>query len=215
MRLPRIKLRRALGTITSPVISKNQLYLLLRSHWQIYSTHQLKQASFQITGNQLELHQSLRRVKKLKSRIIVQFLFNRSLQGYLKNFVEVASQLYKHMMENDYFSPDQSGFFSLHSTVTSLLTSTDDWYKGLDIGKLVGLVFIDMKKAFDTVDHDIVCKKLEHYGIQGRELALFKSYLCNRKKYSKVNGVDSSIEDIEIGVPQGSCLKPFFIPYIH
>ena len=86
------------------------------------------------------------------------------------------------MTENGYFSPDQSGFLPLHSTETSLLQSTDDWYNGLDLRKLVGVVFIDLKKTFDTVDHDILCKKLEYYGIQGRELASFKFYLSNRKQ---------------------------------
>ena len=93
----------------------------------------------------------------------------------------VTNQLYQHMNDNGCFSPDQSGFLRLHSTVTCLLKNTDDWYNGLDLGKLVGLVFIDLKKAFDTVDHDILCKKLEYYGIQQRELAWFKSYLSNRK----------------------------------
>ena len=80
----------------------------------------------------------------------------------------------------------------------------------------MGLVFIDLKKACDTVDHDILCKKLEHYGIQGRELASFKSYLSNRKQFSRVNGVDSSIEEIEFGVPQGSCFGPLlFLIYIN
>ena len=54
---------------------------------------------------------------------------------------------------------------------------SDDWYNGLDLGKLVGLVFIDLKKAFDTVDHDILCKKLDVYGVQQRELSWFRSYL--------------------------------------
>ena len=53
----------------------------------------------------------------------------------------------------------------LHSTATHLLKNTDDSYSGLDLGKLVGLTFIDLKKAFDTVDHEILCKKLEHYGV--------------------------------------------------
>ena len=69
----------------------------------------------------------------------------------------------------------QPGFLCLHSTVTCLLSNTDDWYNGMDLGRLVGLVFIDLKKAFDTVDHNILCKKLELYGVQQRELSWFKS----------------------------------------
>ena len=63
--------------------------------------------------------------------------------------------------------------------MTCLLKSTDDWYNGLDLGKFVGLVFIDLKKAFDTVDHDILSRKLEYYGILAQELAWFRSYLSN------------------------------------
>ena len=80
----------------------------------------------------------------------------------------------------------------------------------------MGLVFIDLKKAFDTVDHDILCKKLSHYGVQHRELSWFKSYLTNRKQFCRVNGVDSDFGDIEVGVPQGSCLGPLlFLIYIN
>ena len=82
---------------------------------------------------------------------------------------------------------------------------SDDWYNGLDLGKLIGLVFIELKKAFDAVDHDILCKKRELYGIQQRHL----SYLSNRKQFCRVNGVDSDIGEIEVGVPQGSCLVFF------
>ena len=120
------------------------------------------------------------------------------------------------MNDNSYFSPEQSGFLHLHSTVTCLLKNTDDWYNGLDLGKLVGVVFIDLKKAFDTVAHDILCRKLEYYGIQQQQLAWFKSYLFNRKQFSRVNGVDSPVEGIDVGVPQGSCLGPLlFLIYIN
>ena len=80
----------------------------------------------------------------------------------------------------------------------------------------MGLVFIDLKKAFDTVDHDILCKKLEHYGVQQRELSWFRSYLFNRKQFCRVNGIDSDVGEIEVGIPQGSCLVPLlFLIYIH
>ena len=75
-------------------------------------------------------------------------------------------------------------------------------------GKACGTRIIDLKKVFDTVDHGILCKKLEYYGIQERQLAWFKSYLANRKQFSMVNGIDSKVEEINVGVPQGSCLGP-------
>ena len=122
------------------------------------------------------------------------------------------------MNENDMFSSNQSGFRCLHSILTCLclLKNTDDWYSGLDLGKLVGLVFIDLKKAFDTVNHDILCHKLSYYGIQQRELLWFQSYLSNREQFFRVNGIDSEINSIKIGIPQGSCLGPLlFSIYIN
>ena len=128
----------------------------------------------------------------------------------------IADQLYQYMNENDMFSSNQSGFRRLHSTLTCLLKNTDDWYSGLDLGKLVGLVFIDLKKAFDTVNHDILCHKLSYYGIQQRELLWFQSYLSNREQFCRVNRIDSEINSINIGIPQGSCLGPLlFIIYIN
>ena len=128
----------------------------------------------------------------------------------------VTDQVYKHMEDNGLFSSGQSAFLRLHSTVTHLLKNTDDWYNMLDLGRLVGLVFIDLKKAFDTVDHEILCQKLMHYGVQQRELAWFRSYLCNRKQFCRVSGVSSKTEGIDVGVPQGSCLGPLlFLIYIN
>ncbi len=86
----------------------------------------------------------------------------------------------------------------------------------MDLGQFVGLVFVDLKKAFDTVDHETLCLKLEHYGIQNRELSWFKSYLSGRKQFCRVNGIDSDTGDLETGVPQGSCLGPLlFLIYIN
>ena len=70
------------------------------------------------------------------------------------------------------YSPTTSqAFLRQRSTVTCLLKNTDDWYSGLDLGKQVGLVFFDLKKAFDTVHHKIMCKRLELYCVQQRELS--------------------------------------------
>ena len=99
-----------------------------------------------------------------------------------------------------------------------LTENTDDWYNGLDTGNLAGEVFVDLKKAFDTIDHQILCRKLKSYGVLHRELAWFGSYLLNRARsvqYCRVNGIDSHIENISTVVPQGSCLGPLlFVVYI-
>ena len=100
--------------------------------------------------------------------------------------------------------------------VTCLLKNTNYWYSGMDTGNLAGMVFVDLKKPFDTVKHQIVCRKLESDGVLHREPAWFGSYLSNRVQYCRVNGVHSQIENIDIGVPQGSCFSPLlFLVYIN
>ena len=128
----------------------------------------------------------------------------------------IADQVYQYVNENSLFSPDHSGFLKHHSTATCLLTNTNKCYEGFDLGKLVGLVFIEIKIAFDTFDHQILLEKLMLYGVQQYELSWFKSYLTNRKQFCMINGTESDFGDIDIGIPQGSCLGPLlFILYIN
>ena len=82
--------------------------------------------------------------------------------------------------------------------------------------KYFGAVFLDLSKAFDTVPHKILLKKLEHYGIRDNALKLMESYLSNRKQFVSINGKNSSTCDMTIGVPQGSVLGPLlFLIYIN
>ena len=84
------------------------------------------------------------------------------------------------------------------------------------LGRLSSVVFTDLKKAFDTVDHGILIQKLCQYGMQRRELDWFKSYLQDRKQCCKVNGHTSKIANVNCSVPQGSCLGPLlFLIYIN
>ena len=79
-----------------------------------------------------------------------------------------------------------------------------------------GLVFLDIKKAFDTVSHDILIQKLEHYGIRGIANDLFNSYLRSRKQFVMVDEIEhSDLFQIKSEVPQGSTLGPFFIFVLH
>ena len=77
-------------------------------------------------------------------------------------------------------------------------------------------IFVDLQKAFNTVNHEILLKKLEHYGIRGTSNSWFKSYLDNRKQLVSLNGDESKTQVMKHGVPQGSVLGPLlFIIYIN
>ena len=93
---------------------------------------------------------------------------------------------------------------------------TDSCYSGSNAGIYVGVIFVDLKKFFDTVDNQILVQKLAYYCIRSSELVWFKSYISNRSQFTRFNGVDSKIQNIGIGVPQGSCLGSFlFLLYIN
>jgi len=102
----------------------------------------------------------------------------------------------------------QSGVRSLDSTVNALLEATDSWAFNIDRGYVIAVVFLDLKKAFDTADHEILLTKMNHYGIQGKSLNWFKSYLTNRTQRCSVNGRRSDFTTLKCGVPQGTILGP-------
>ena len=87
-------------------------------------------------------------------------------------------------------------------------------YDAIDQGHVVLSLFLDFRKAFDSVDHNIL-SKLQHYGIRGSALAWFRSYLSNRSQYTVVGGETSGVLNITHGIPQGFVLEPLlFLLYI-
>ena len=110
----------------------------------------------------------------------------------------------------------QFGFRQQYSTSHALINITENIRKALDGGKIGCGVFVDLQKAFDTVDHQILLAKLNHYGIRGVSNDWFKSYLSNRNWYVSINGFDSGLTSIDCGIPQGSVLGPLlFLLYIN
>ena len=139
------------------------------------------------------------------------------LPFFSKIFEQIVSlYIIDYLEDNNLFYSNQFGFRKFHGTNHAIITLVEKVSKALDTGKFVIGVFLDLKKAFDTVNHTILMKKLEYYGIRGRIFNWLKSYLDNRKQYVHYNGYDSDKKTITHGVPQGSILGPLlFILYIN
>ncbi len=128
----------------------------------------------------------------------------------------VHAQLYNHLLENNLLTNTQSGFRPRHSTLTAATDVTDYILGNMDKGDLTGAVFLDLKKAFDTVDHGVLLSKLCNLGIKNNELNWFTNYLSNRQQCTVINNVYSDYMQISVGVPQGSILGPLlFICFIN
>ena len=128
----------------------------------------------------------------------------------------VYRQLSSFLTLNGILVEQHFGFRHKHSTETALLSSTNEWLFNMDRGLLSGVLFLDLKKAFDTVDHHILLSKLELCGIKGTSLKWFESYLSGRNQICSVNSRVSSVRQLKCGVPQGSNLGPIlFLLYIN
>ena len=126
------------------------------------------------------------------------------------------NRIYKFFSENNIIYPLQFGFRQQYSTFYALISLTEDIRKNLNKGNIGCGIFVDLKKAFDTVEHDILLAKLEHYDIRDMTNNWFKSYLFNRKQFVSINGHVSNQTSVKYGVPQGSVLDPLlFLIYVN
>ena len=110
-------------------------------------------------------------------------------------------RLYKFLNKYNVLYKYQFGFRQGHSTSHALIEIIDNMKSAIDNDKYVCGIFLDLSKAFDTVNHDILLRKLHHYGIRGQTNRLFKSYLTNRKQSVEIDKIRSPCLPISCGVP--------------
>ena len=135
------------------------------------------------------------------SKIVERLMFNR---------------VFNFLGKYDILCNPQYGFRPGHSTELALADAIDKLYCSLDNKKTCIGVFLDLSKAFDTIDHTILLSKLHHYGIRGTTLNWMDSYISNRFQYTSYKNTHSRLAQTQCGVPQGSILGPLlFILYIN
>ena len=133
-----------------------------------------------------------------------------SLLPILSKILEkvIHKRLYNFFLKKKILIDSQYGFRDSHSTTHAITELCSNILHGFDNRQMTLGVFLDLSKAFDTIDHSILLKKLSYYGVRGIALEWFQSYLSNRKQFVEYNGIKSKTFSIDCGVPQGSVLGP-------
>ena len=180
----------------------------------------------------LIINQSLRTgifPDKLKIAKVIP-IFKKDSKKLIKNYrpISVLPVIYKifqmaiHEQLSDYFTTNslfckqQYGFMKNASTELAALELIDRLLNQLNARKIPTNLYLDLYKAFDSISHDILLDKLRYYGVTDGSIQLLKSYLSNRKQYVQIDGVMSSMQYIQTGIPQGSIVGPLlFSIYIN
>jgi hypothetical protein len=141
-----------------------------------------------------------------------------SVLGHIAKVVEkeIQCQLMAFLIEHQFISLDQFAYRKYHSTTSCLHSTIDDWLQNMDDKLCTGVCFLDISKCFDSIDHELLLKKLSKYGVRNLELLWFNDYLSNRSQCVSYNNKLSELVDINIGVPQGSTLGPLlFVLFVN
>ena len=139
------------------------------------------------------------------------------LPSISKIFERVAyNQLYSYFSDNNIFYKSQYGFRKTHSTESAALELVNRIHEYLDKNLTPLAIYMDLSKAFDTINHEILLQKLKKYGLSEKTITWFSNYLNSRKQFVSYNNTSSSFSNISTGVPQGSILGPLlFIIYVN
>ena len=126
------------------------------------------------------------------------------------------NRIYSFLCKHKLINTTQFGFRSKHPTEHALISLIETAKKYLDDGEIVRGVFIDLQKAFDTVNHEVLLEKIKHYGIRSKQNDCFRSFLTSRKQCVSMGGFFSQTKIVKCDVPQGSTLGPLlFLIYIN
>ena len=139
------------------------------------------------------------------------------LSPFIKIFKKlIYVRLEKFLLKNDILSPYQFGFRRNHSTSLASLNLLSNLQLNYDEGYNTCCIFLDLSKAFDTVNHQLLLQKLSMYGVRGNMFKLLKDYLTDRLQFTACNNTCSTCKQVLCGVPQGSTLGSLlFILYIN